>query len=99
MNRRERHSNNFETKENEGQSMSDQEISRALDNDIALTHERLVQAMAVRVPLMPLDQKERYFSVLSALVGKLETPEKAMREILQEMMTEAASLILQELQG
>ncbi len=77
--------------------MSEEEISKALDSDIAITHERLVHAMAARVPLMPLDQKERYFSVLSALVGKLESPEKAMREILQEMMTEAAAIMLQEI--
>ena len=55
--------------------------------------------MEGRVPAMPLEMKERYFAVLSTLVGKLEMPEKPMREVMQEMMSEAASLILQELQS
>jgi len=32
-------------------------------------------------------------------VTKLETPEKPLRDIMQEMMLEAGSMILQELQG
>jgi hypothetical protein len=58
-----------------------------------------VKAMDGRLPAMGFDTKERYFAVLSALVEKLETPAKPMREIMQEMMTEAATVILQELQG
>jgi hypothetical protein len=48
---------------------------------------------------MSIDSKERYFAVLSTLVEKLETNGKPMREIMQEMMTEAASVIFQELQN
>ena len=48
---------------------------------------------------MSADTKERYFAVLSVLVAKLETSDKSMRDIMQEMMSEAASVILQELQG
>ena len=55
--------------------------------------------MDARLGSMSADSKERYFAVLSTLVAKLETAEKPMREIMHEMMTEAASLILQELQG
>jgi hypothetical protein len=46
---------------------------------------------------MPLEQKERYFAVLSALVGKLEAPDKPLRDILQEMMAEAATYVFQEM--
>jgi hypothetical protein len=77
--------------------MSDDLLSRGLDGDIRMTHERFIAAMEMRVPLMPFEQKERYFAVLSSLVGKLESSEKALRDILQEMMVEAASLILQEI--
>ena len=43
--------------------------------------------------------KETYFSVLSKLVTKLELNDKPMREIMQEMMTEAMSEVLQVMQG
>jgi hypothetical protein len=69
-----------------------------LDAEIHTMHERFVIAMTHRLPGLPLDSKERYFGLLSLLVGKLETDEKALREILQEMMAEAATVILQELQ-
>jgi len=68
-----------------------------IDTDIEMTHERFIEAMGMRVPLMPLEQKERYFAVLSILVGKLEDPSKHLRDILSEMMIEAASLIMEEM--
>jgi hypothetical protein len=77
--------------------MSDDLISKGLDMDIATTHERFVASMQRRLPSMPLDSKERYFVLLSTLVGKLEDAEKPMRDILQEMMAEAGAIILQEL--
>lgn len=77
--------------------MSDELISKGLDKDIAETHKRFVSAMRARLPAMPLESKERYFALLSALVGKLEDPEKEMREILQEMMADAGAIILAEL--
>jgi hypothetical protein len=53
-----------------------------------------------RLPGLAIDSKERYFGVLSLLVAKLETaPEKPLRDIMHEMMTEAAHVILQEMQG
>ena len=77
--------------------MSD--IERDLESQLRMTHDRFAAAMNVRLSTMTLEQKERYFAVLSALVGKLETPEKALREILQEMMAEAAVHIFQEVGG
>jgi hypothetical protein len=73
------------------------DIERDLERQVQMTHERFVLAMNARLPAMPLEQKERYFAVLSALVTKLETAEKPLREILQEMMAEFASYVLQEM--
>jgi hypothetical protein len=77
--------------------MSSDLLSKGLDGDIAMTHERFIAAMQGRLPAMELETKERYFAVLHSLVGKLEIPEKKLHEILQEMMTEAAAIILQEI--
>ena len=77
--------------------MSSISLADALENDIRLCHERFVQAMETRLPDMTPETKERYFVVLSALVGKLEVIEKPLRDILQEMMAEAATHILTEL--
>jgi hypothetical protein len=38
-----------------------------------------------------MTSKERYFAVLTLLVGKLEAAEKTLREMLVEMMAEAAA--------
>jgi hypothetical protein len=72
-------------------------LSRALDGEIAMAHERLIAAMASRVPDLPIETKERYFAVLSVLVGKLEMPEKNLGEILREMMVEAARHLMDEM--
>ena len=79
--------------------MSDDLLSQGLDSDITMVHERFIVVMQGRLRQMPLDQKERYFALLSALVGKLESSEKSLREVMQEMMSEAASIIMQELGG
>ena len=47
-------------------------LSRALDGDIAMAHERFVRAMEARLPTLELASKERYFAVLTILVAKLE---------------------------
>ena len=48
---------------------------------------------------MDPERKERYAAVLSLLVTKLENPALGLREILQEMMTDAMSFVLQEMQS
>jgi hypothetical protein len=68
-----------------------------LDADIMMTHERFVQAMEARLPTLEQASKERYFAVLSIIVGKLETPEKAMREILVEVIAEAGRHLMEEM--
>jgi len=77
--------------------MLDDLLSKGLDSDISTVHQRFAAAMEKRLPGMGLDTKERYFAVLSVLVTKLEIPEKNLREVLQEMMSEAAAIIMQEL--
>ena len=79
--------------------MQERAVQKDLDRQIAATHRRFVKAMDARVPTLTADTKERYFAILSMLVGKLETSEKGLKEILQEMMFEAGSVILQEMQG
>jgi hypothetical protein len=74
-------------------------LSKALEGDISMAHERLIAAMERRVPNLPIETKERYFAVLSILVAKLEMPEKSLRDVLSEMMVEAAGHILDEIGG
>ena len=73
------------------------QLSRGLDSDIVATHHRFLAAMEGRLPHMPLETKERYFVILASLVGMLEAPEKPLRDLLHEMMAEAATYIVQEL--
>lgn len=74
-------------------------ISQALDSDIVMIHERFTMAMEGRLPTMNLESKERYFALLNILVNKLEDPERPMRQILQDMMSEAMTIVLQEING
>jgi hypothetical protein len=69
-----------------------------LESDIRIMHERFIRAMDGRLPTMPDESKERYFGVLTSLVVKLERDDKPMKDVVQEMMAEAATLILQEMQ-
>lgn len=75
----------------------DNEVSRALDADISMTHERLVSALAERLHEMGAGTKERYFAILTALVTKLETPEKTLRDVLREVVAESAGVLFAEL--
>jgi len=70
-----------------------------VDRLIAAAHKRFVKAMDGRLGGMSPEMKETYFSILSKLVTKLETEEKGLREVAQEMMTEAMSEVLQVMQG
>jgi hypothetical protein len=79
--------------------MQSRALQKDLDRQIVATHRRFTKAMDGRLGSMSPETKERYFAVLSTLVAKLETFEKPMREIVNEMMAEAAGFILQEMQG
>ena len=78
--------------------MSD-ELEKDLESQIRMTHERFSLAMAARLPAMTLEQKERYFAVLSSLVTRLEDADKPLKTILQEMMAEAAPYLFSEING
>jgi len=71
-------------------------LDKNFDRQIGTTHRRLVKAMDGRVGAMGLEIKEHYFAMLSTLVAKLEDPAKSLREIAQEMIAEAASVIFLE---
>ena len=70
-----------------------------VDRLIVAAHKRFVKAMDGRLGSMTPEIKETYFSILSKLVTKLETEEKGLREVAQEMMSEAMSEVLQVMQG
>ena len=55
------------------------------------------RAMEARLPTLEMASKERYFAVLTILVGKLEAQEKTLREVLAEMMAEAGRHLMEEL--
>ena len=78
--------------------MSD-DLERDLESQIRMTHDRFVSAMNGRLPAMTMEQKERYFAVLSGLVGRLEDAEKPLKTVLQEMMAEAAPYLFREMNG
>jgi hypothetical protein len=75
------------------------ELEQDLESQVRMTHERFVRAMGERLPLMTLEQKERYFVVLSGLVGRLEDANKPLKTVLQEMMAEAAPYLFREMNG
>lgn len=72
-------------------------IAKDLDKQIAATHRRFQQAMEMRLKEIRLESKERYFAVLCALVAKLEDPDKPLRQVLQEVLMEAAPYVAQEM--
>jgi hypothetical protein len=74
-------------------------IAQDLDKQIIATQQRFQKAMKARLAHMNLDSKERYFAVLSVLVAKLEDTNKPLREVLQDVLFEAAPYIAQELSG
>ena len=79
--------------------MSQNPPGKDVDRLIVAAHRRFVKAMDGRLGAMSPEVKETYFSVLSKLVTKLEMNDKALREIMQEMMTEAMGEVLQVMQG
>ena len=69
------------------------------DRQIAVTHKRFVKAMEDRLGTMSPETKDAYFVILTKLVDKLENDEKPLKEIMQEMMAEAMTEVLQMIQG
>jgi hypothetical protein len=69
------------------------------DRQIAATHKRFVKAMEDRMADLSPDTKDAYFVILTKLVDKLETPEKPLKDIMQEMMAEAMTEVLHIIQA
>ena len=74
-------------------------LSEGLDRDIHAVHDRFVLAMQQRLPDMSVETKERYFAVLSTLVAKLEMPNKQLRDVLEEIVSETGAILLAEFGG
>ncbi|MEA2625605.1 MAG: hypothetical protein QOD06_1650 [Candidatus Binatota bacterium] len=72
-------------------------IAQHLVGQIVETHARFAAAMEARLPAMELEQKERYFAVLSMLVGKLEDAAKPMKQVIQELVSDALPIVITEL--
>lgn len=72
-------------------------ISEGLHQQIIATQQRFQHAIEARLSDMSLETKERYFAVLSLMVAKLEDTHKPLRDVLQDVMMEAAPYIAQEL--
>lgn len=77
----------------------DDQVRDVLEADIRMTQERFCVAMEARLASIEADSLERYFAVLSKLVAKLEDPERSLGQIMNEMMAETASVIMQEMQS
>ena len=77
----------------------DAKLRRSLELDIRMTQERFCSAMEGRLPAIEADSLERYFAVLSKLVLKLEDPDKSLSQIMNEMMAEAAGVLMAEMQA
>lgn len=77
----------------------DEKIRQALEDDLRMTLDRFVDALDGRLPSIEPDSLERYFAMLSKLVEKLEDESKGINQIMTEMMTEAAGLLMAEMQA
>ncbi len=76
----------------------DAKVRAMLQSDIEMTQERFCGAMAGRLPDLADDTLERYFGALSKMVEKLEDHEKSLGQVLNEMLGEVATLVMQEMQ-
>jgi hypothetical protein len=79
--------------------MSQRATLSEVDRQVVALHKRFTKAMDDRLTAMTPDIKDSYFALLSKLVAKLETGDKPLREIAQEMLAESMSEVLQMVQG
>lgn len=77
----------------------DEKVRKGLEADIQMTQERFCVAMETRLGSIEADSLERYFAVLSKLVLKLEDPTKTLGQVMNEMVAESASVLMQEMQS
>jgi hypothetical protein len=79
--------------------MSARAAQSDLDRQISTSHKRFVKAMEGRLGTMAPDTKETYFVIVTKLVDKLETADKPLRDVMQEMMAEAMAEVLTMIQA
>jgi hypothetical protein len=75
----------------------DAELKRHLLGQLPQTHARFAELMEARLGKAEIHDLERYFGMMSTLVGKLEQKDKALNEVLREMAAEYAAVVLMEL--
>ena len=73
------------------------DLKRHLIRQLPQTHARFAELMEARLAKSEVEDLERYFGMMSTLVGKLEEKDKALNEVLREMAAEYAAVILMEL--
>jgi hypothetical protein len=73
------------------------ELKQHLLAQLAQTHVRFAELMEERFEHADTVDLERYFGMLSTLVGKLEDEDKPLKDVLREMAAEYAAIILAEL--
>ena len=74
-------------------------FSNPLDKEIYEVHRRYIQVMEnERLATISDESKTHYLRVLKSLTDKLAIPGKPLSEVIGEMMSEAAPLLLQTMQ-
>lgn len=77
--------------------VSDKDTHAYLRSQILQSHVRLGELMDERLATAEAEDLEKYFAVLSRLVGKLEDTDKTLKVIAREMVGETAAMIMSEL--
>jgi len=67
--------------------------------EIIEAHRKYIETMEARLDTIGGDAKAQYLRVLLSLTAKLAVPGKPLSEIVGEMMSEAAPLLFQAMQG
>lgn len=69
------------------------------DKEIFEAHRKYIEIMEARLEMISDDTKGHYLKMLVSLTEKLAIPGKPLSEIVGEMMSEAAPLLFQAMQG
>jgi hypothetical protein len=75
----------------------DVELRKLLLKQLPDVHDRFGALMLERMRTAGDEEVERYFGMMTNLVGKLEDDDKTLRDVLREMAAEYAAVILMEL--
>lgn len=82
-----------------GKSQQPDQFSDPLDQEIYEAHRRFITVMErERLASISVETKGHYLRIMRSLADKLAVPSKPLGEIVGEMMSEAAPLLLQAMQ-